>query len=108
MNPDFCYATFSLKKYFEKNPSIFELIKKDLKQIKLRFHHQYKGFNGDVSLFKQLRTSCKYDINTFLGDRMVIDKNDGLDCVILGNTSDDCPHLELTSHVDDCNCCPNN
>jgi hypothetical protein len=108
MNLDFCYATFSLKKYFEKNPSIFELIKKDLKQIKLRFHHQYKGFNGDVSLFKQLRTSCKYDINTILGDRMVIDKNDGLDCVMLGNTSDECPHLELTSHVDDCNCCPNN
>jgi hypothetical protein len=53
MNPDFCYATFSLKKYFEKNPSIFELIKKDLKQIKLRFHHQYKGFHGDVSIFKQ-------------------------------------------------------
>jgi hypothetical protein len=39
---------------------------------------------------------------------MVIDKNDGLDCVMLGNTSDECPHLELKSHVDDCNCCPKN
>jgi hypothetical protein len=105
MNPDFCYAPFSLKEHFENNPSIFEQLKKDLKQIKLRFHQQY---NGDVSIFKQLRTSCKYDINTILGDRMVIDQNDGLNCIMLGNTSDECPHIEFTSHVDDCYCCPKN
>jgi hypothetical protein len=108
MNPDFCYATFSLREYFENNPSIYKIIKKDLKRIKLRFNQQYKAFHGDFSIFRQLRTSCKYAINSILGDRMVLNKNEGLDCIMLGNTGDECPHLELTSHMDDCYCCPRN
>jgi hypothetical protein len=101
-SPDFCYATFSLNDFFILNPSILTKLKEDLYHTLLQTNHPT---DNDISIFEQLKSSSKYEINFMLGERMILGDQD-IDCVMLGNTCDQCINREFTSAEEDCFKCP--
>ena len=102
--PDFCYATFSMKEYFRKNPSIYDLVLEDMKKEILVSYSVLYG-NKSVTKFGLLRNNSKYVVNTILCNRIKFDDNK-LECIIMGLNCEDCQNCEFTSVIGECfKCC---